>query len=330
MTRANRYLLGFLAGACLALFSAGHGTTAARAEADQEEDLGPNSPGVHRFTGPVQLSLTDLVIAPGKDSGLPWDGPGSLPEEVSKLVQTPLPAKVMARVFDALRLGNDPLFLLQAMGIAITGLSAGSAAPDIEATMFFNGRQIAVYPMVPNSCHPTWAGRFTEPVLIGQYDTVDIKVIDRDALRNDEVGMCSLQGQPYVDKRGFVIAKEFRCRGQVWGAGLRLRPVGVVDSADGAALSALAKVRETRNVMHAVENAIVEYQVEHPGQVCPPTMSDLVASKILNRYPTDGWGRPLADSCPGSHGLVIDLSSSGPDGRHGTSDDIRNWDGESH
>ncbi|HOO16905.1 MAG: type II secretion system protein GspG [Phycisphaerae bacterium] len=40
----------------------------------------------------------------------------------------------------------------------------------------------------------------------------------------------------------------------------------------------------------------------------------------------DPWGHDLQYICPGSHNpFSYDLSSAGPDGRHGSPDDVCNW-----
>jgi general secretion pathway protein G len=47
---------------------------------------------------------------------------------------------------------------------------------------------------------------------------------------------------------------------------------------------------------------------------------------MKNELPTDPWNHPYIYECPGKHNPTsYDLSSSGPDGRPGTEDDIANW-----
>jgi general secretion pathway protein G len=46
---------------------------------------------------------------------------------------------------------------------------------------------------------------------------------------------------------------------------------------------------------------------------------------FLERFPTDPWGSPLRYRCPGvDHPDTFDLTSAGPDGVFGTSDDLTN------
>lgn len=86
-----------------------------------------------------------------------------------------------------------------------------------------------------------------------------------------------------------------------------------------------ARVKETRNIMHSIENALVQWQTESTD-ACPHSLSVFVEKKILNRDPKDGWGRPFWFKCPGEHGNEIDLMSFGPDGQQGTADDLKSWE----
>jgi general secretion pathway protein G len=93
----------------------------------------------------------------------------------------------------------------------------------------------------------------------------------------------------------------------------------------GFALLEKARKKETRNMMHQIENALVQFQTEG-SETCPPALTELVTRKILNKEPKDGWGRPFQFKCPGEHGNEIDLVSLGKDGKEGTADDIRSWE----
>ncbi len=88
-----------------------------------------------------------------------------------------------------------------------------------------------------------------------------------------------------------------------------------------------ARRKETRNIMRSIENALVQWQTESTDS-CPASLNDLVARKILNKDPKDGWGRPFQFKCPGEHGNEIDLISLGKDGKDGTADDIKSWEEE--
>ena len=86
-----------------------------------------------------------------------------------------------------------------------------------------------------------------------------------------------------------------------------------------------ARKKETRNIMHSIENALVQWQTESTD-ACPPSLNEMVTKKILNKDPKDGWGRPFQFKCPGDHNNEIDLISLGKDGKEGTADDIKSWE----
>jgi general secretion pathway protein G len=86
-----------------------------------------------------------------------------------------------------------------------------------------------------------------------------------------------------------------------------------------------ARKKETRNIMHSIEQGIVQWQTESP-EPCPATLLDLKEKKILSKEPKDGWGRPFQFKCPGEHGNEIDLVSLGKDGKENTADDIKSWE----
>lgn len=56
-------------------------------------------------------------------------------------------------------------------------------------------------------------------------------------------------------------------------------------------------------------------------------MSAAGKGPYLERKPLDPWGRKYLYRCPGVHRAAsYDLSSTGRDGKEGTTDDIRNWE----
>nr|WP_301308601.1 type II secretion system major pseudopilin GspG [unidentified bacterial endosymbiont] len=62
-----------------------------------------------------------------------------------------------------------------------------------------------------------------------------------------------------------------------------------------------------------------------------PTLSPLAenynADGYIRRLPADPWGNEYILVSPGEHS-AIDISSAGPDGEVGTSDDVTNWDND--
>jgi general secretion pathway protein G len=75
----------------------------------------------------------------------------------------------------------------------------------------------------------------------------------------------------------------------------------------GFAMLERSRRKETRRMMHTIEQALVTWQAEDPK---------------------DGWGRPFQFKCPGEHNNEIDLISLGKDGKEGTTDDIKSWEEE--
>lgn len=76
----------------------------------------------------------------------------------------------------------------------------------------------------------------------------------------------------------------------------------------------------SRTAALVVDSAVDMYVLQHGN--CPQNMETLVNEGILSRSSTkDAWGHPFAVACVASTGEVT-VSSTGPDGRLGTSDDI--------
>lgn len=86
-----------------------------------------------------------------------------------------------------------------------------------------------------------------------------------------------------------------------------------------------ARVKDTKMVIHNVEQALVHYQTDNTD--CPKTVNDLVAQKYMQKEPKDAWGQPLIFVCPGQHNPDgADITSKGKDKQEGTQDDIHSWD----
>ncbi len=312
----------------------------------------PASAGNGRLEGPVRLALTALVIAPGKTSGRPWDGFGQLPEAVRQgLQRSGLGSGVVKTLFRALSLGNPPLSVLAELLPWTAGAFSNTiAAPDIEVTLYLNGERIGFAPKVANDFVPTWAANFTRPVRLGGHSQFEIKVIDKDEAFDDDVGICTVKGMPEVDEQDYATAQSLRCSGQVWAVALRVVPMGPQPGAQLADADSIAptsrpvfmpepeprvpaapdtldraRYKFTRNVIHTVENAVLQWQTESHG-LCPALLAELVEQRFLNKEPRDGWGQPLWYKCPSEHGQTIDLMSLGKDGNPGTGDDIKSWE----
>jgi hypothetical protein len=95
-----------------------------------------------------------------------------------------------------------------------------------------------------------------------------------------------------------------------------------------SALNRCGHVRNTKVIIHTVEQAMVHYRVDH-ADPCPPSLQALVDGHYITKLPRDEWGQPLRFTCPGLHAsgdADADVVSAGKDRRYGTADDINSWD----
>ena len=89
------------------------------------------------------------------------------------------------------------------------------------------------------------------------------------------------------------------------------------------------------DIKSGIKSALDSYNVDMGTY--PSSLQDLISPPHNARnwhgpyfdpptLPTDPWGNPYIYSYPGKHNPTsYDLSSAGPDGKPGTSDDIGNW-----
>ncbi|ENA0612322.1 type II secretion system major pseudopilin GspG [Enterobacter bugandensis] len=91
----------------------------------------------------------------------------------------------------------------------------------------------------------------------------------------------------------------------------------------------------------ALENALDMYKLDNhryptteqgmEALVEAPTLAPLAenynADGYIRRLPADPWGNEYILISPGEHG-AIDISSAGPDGEAGTSDDVTSWEND--
>lgn len=91
----------------------------------------------------------------------------------------------------------------------------------------------------------------------------------------------------------------------------------------------------------ALENALDMYKLDNhryptteqgmEALVTAPTLAPLAENYstdgYIRRLPNDPWGNDYILISPGEHGAV-DITSAGPDGEAGTTDDINNWDND--
>jgi hypothetical protein len=177
-----------------------------------------------RYKSPVRLVLTAAFIAPGKESGKPWDGLGSLPPEVVEGLRAPRPRDMTENLFRALLSGTGMDVVARLLPWSANAFLSGVAAPDVQIEILVDGQLLQRSPMVGNSHQPTWGGVYTLPVQIRDTSQIEIHAIDRDIAFDDEIGVCTAQGMPLVDRQGYVSGQTWRCLGQLWGVALRIVP----------------------------------------------------------------------------------------------------------
>ncbi len=80
------------------------------------------------------------------------------------------------------------------------------------------------------------------------------------------------------------------------------------------------RVTDARTDAQSVRSAVEMYLAVNPSAACP-TMDELVSERWLSALTqtTDPWGNKFLVQC---HGEDVDVTSSGPDGRMGTVDDV--------
>ena len=94
-----------------------------------------------------------------------------------------------------------------------------------------------------------------------------------------------------------------------------------------------ARQAAARADISSIKTALDAFEVDNGYY--PKSIMDLIQSPqdvknwhgpYLDKVPQDPWGNNYIYACPGRHNATsYDLSSSGPDGKEGTDDDIGNW-----
>lgn len=208
--------------------------------------LGLLSAGCHRqirrYEGPVQLILTSALIAPVNDAGRPWDGTNPLPREILSGLQAPrsrgAAASLLRTLIDSTGIGST---VASAIPWAANELLSGVNAPDVVVEIYKNGRRLLRSSMIDDSYNPTWAGEYTAPIQLHESDDLEIRAVDIDAgvFSSDEqaIGVCTSRGMPFVDPRGYIVDRTFKCHGHLWAVLLRVRP-----ATEGRAQTSVARL----------------------------------------------------------------------------------------
>ncbi|MBL8812557.1 MAG: type II secretion system major pseudopilin GspG [Planctomycetaceae bacterium] len=100
-----------------------------------------------------------------------------------------------------------------------------------------------------------------------------------------------------------------------------------------------ANADATRVSIGGLSQALKLYALDHAGSfpssseglevlIRQPSRKDASwKGPYLDKMPKDAWGEALQYRYPGTHNTdSFDISSAGPDRRHGTADDIGNWE----
>lgn len=98
----------------------------------------------------------------------------------------------------------------------------GMAPPDVAMVVLLNGQPIGYGSKVQDAYNPTWSNRIG-PVTMTTADQLDFRATDVDVMFDDHIGVCTTQGVPLVDTRGYAQADSFVCQGQLWAVAVRVQ-----------------------------------------------------------------------------------------------------------
>lgn len=208
------------------------GTWAATSRADP-----PPSESVaawRRPVGPVRLALTAVLVAPGKSSGQPWDGLMPLPAETRQGLQQGLPAQTVRAIFALFVDGSGAGAATRFAPWATNAFLGSIAAPDVRVDVLVDGRPVSRVRTQAHTFTPSWPVAPSVASPIGANQQIDVDAWDIDVMRDDHIGVCTIQGMPLVDRNGYARARDFTCNGQLWGVRLRV----LADSYEPAGASA--------------------------------------------------------------------------------------------
>ena len=183
------------------------------------------SDGMVRFRGPVRVALTAAIVAPGTDAGKPWDGLGTLPPETVSGLREIRPKGLIGDLFRAAAEGTGAAVVASLLPWTVNTIAGAYDPPDTFVEVRLNGSKIKLYDTVSDSYYPTWSTTFSDAIEIGEFDQLEFSAVDKDALsKDDQVGVCTTQGMPWIDPRGYATADTFLCSGQLLAIALRVIP----------------------------------------------------------------------------------------------------------
>lgn len=174
-------------------------------------------------TETVRLALASLLVAPAKETGLPWDGPGQLPAETTAAMRSmsaDLRREIGVRFLSMQTIGAVADLAPWAFNL----LSAGTAPPDVMARVSMQGTTLIQAPTVRQSFAPTWPNAFSPPVHLHDGVAITVDATDEDLMFHDHIGTCSATPPLRIDRDGYVDPRQWVCPGQLWAVRLRIEP----------------------------------------------------------------------------------------------------------
>lgn len=175
-----------------------------------------------RPVGPVRLAVTAVLVAPGKSSGQPWDGIMPLPAETQQGLQQGLSVQAVRAVFGLFVDGSGVGAATRFAPWATNAFLGSIAAPDVRVDVLVDGRPVSRVRTQAHTFTPSWPIAPSAGTPISSNQQIDVDAWDIDALRDDHIGVCTIQGMPLVDRNGYARARDFTCNGQLWGVRLRV------------------------------------------------------------------------------------------------------------
>lgn len=176
-----------------------------------------------RPVGPVRFGLTGVLIAPGKSSGQPWDGPGALPPQVQQGLRTGLTVDLARSVLAAFGDGVPGTRALERLAPwAAAAINSAIAAPDVRVDVLLDSGRVSRARTRAHTLTPSWGYVGSASYVVTTTSQITIDAWDSDALFDDHIGVCTIQGMPLVDRNGYARGQDFTCNGQLWGVRLRV------------------------------------------------------------------------------------------------------------
>jgi hypothetical protein len=173
-------------------------------------------------TGAVRLALTALLVAPGKSTGRPWDGMGSLPYDVSRGLARGLTQQQLQQIFRSFATAGTSSVLASIAPWALRAVNNAYEPPDVYARISINGERVGFARVVQDTFTPTWTTAYTPELVLSSATQVEIDAVDADLFHDDPIGACTIRGISRVDANGYVAPEDFSCVGQLWGVQLRV------------------------------------------------------------------------------------------------------------